>query len=145
MMILIRRRRRRRLSGSGSTRRGSRDLGARDSGVCGKNTPPDEETGWTVSSEITKSRAGFQFLLLDCKAKAHVKEVFFFTDRLHARTRRGERPWETAAESLGESPSGSDIYIYIYIYVYIYIYMMLIIIIYIYIYIYTYAYTYTYV
>ena len=41
-----------------------------------KNKPPEENTLVTVSLKNTKSRAGEEFLLLDCKAKAGRKGVF---------------------------------------------------------------------
>ena len=45
-------------------------------GVCEKNTPPEKKCG-QKSSQSTKSGAGAQFLPLDCRTKAHVKDVFF--------------------------------------------------------------------
>ena len=44
-------------------------------GVCEKtkNTPPDNNTGWSFSFERTKSGAGSQILLLSRMAKAQVK------------------------------------------------------------------------
>ena len=45
-------------------------------GVGETNTPPDKKTGWKISFESTKSRAGLQFLLPGPMAKAQVKGVF---------------------------------------------------------------------
>ena len=39
--------------------------------------PPENNTHWNVSSQVTKSGAGLHFLLLGLMAKAHVKGVFF--------------------------------------------------------------------
>ena len=46
-------------------------------GVCAKNTPPDEKTCGNISLQNTKSGAGEQFLLLCCGAKARSKGVLF--------------------------------------------------------------------
>ena len=53
---------------------------SRDTGVCEKNTPPEKNTGWKISFENTKSRAGLQFLLVGRMAKARAKRSVFFTD-----------------------------------------------------------------
>ena len=45
-----------------------------------KNTPPEKKTHGNISFKNTKSKAGEQFLLRDCKARAHPKGVFLFTD-----------------------------------------------------------------
>ena len=51
-------------------------------GICEKNTPPDKKTGWKISFESAKSGAGLQFLSLDCRAKAHLKECVFTDSRM---------------------------------------------------------------
>ena len=51
-----------------------------DTGVCEKHTPLDDKTGGDISFQKTKSGAGLQFLLLDCKARARTRGMFFFTD-----------------------------------------------------------------
>ena len=45
-----------------------------------KNTSPEKNTRWKISFQSTKPRAGEQFLLLDCRARACAKGAFFFTD-----------------------------------------------------------------
>ena len=50
-----------------------------DTGVCGKNTPPEKKTLRKVSLTSTKSGAGEHFLLKDCKAKA-ATIPFFVSD-----------------------------------------------------------------
>ena len=45
-----------------------------------KNTPLDWKTGGKLSFQKTKSGAGLQFLLLDCRARACTKGVVLFTD-----------------------------------------------------------------
>ena len=49
-------------------------------GVCEKH-PQDKNTGWTISSEDTKSVAELQSLLLGRMAKAHGKDCFFHRRR----------------------------------------------------------------
>ena len=66
--------------GRGGRRRSIRKLQtyflfARNTGVCGKSTPPEKTTLGKMSFQSTKSGAGEQFLLQDCRAKAHVKGV----------------------------------------------------------------------
>ena len=46
-----------------------------------KNTPPKDRTRWKISFDSTKSGAGEQFLLLDCRGQAPVQVVFFYTHR----------------------------------------------------------------
>ena len=54
-------------------------------GVCEKDTPPEKSTHWNSSFQNTKSGAGEQFLLLDCRARACAKGLFFFhTHRYHS-------------------------------------------------------------
>ena len=45
-------------------------------GVGETSTPPDKKTGWKISFESTKSRAGLQFLLSGPMAKAQVTGAF---------------------------------------------------------------------
>ena len=45
-------------------------------GVYDKNTPPRKKTSRNIGFRSTKSGAGQQFLLRDCKARAHPKGVF---------------------------------------------------------------------
>ena len=42
-----------------------------------KNTPPEKKTCGKNSFQSTKSEGGYQFLLLDCRARARTKRVFF--------------------------------------------------------------------
>ena len=91
-------------------------------GVCEKNTPPDEKTGWKVSFESTKSSAGLQLPLLGRMARARRKGVFFV-----------------------QTPAYIFIYIYIYIYIYIFMYICTLIYLYIYIYVYVFIYIYIYI
>ena len=44
-------------------------------GVCEKNTPREKNTHWNVSVQSTKSGAGLQFLLWDCRAEACAKGI----------------------------------------------------------------------
>ena len=50
-------------------------------GVCEKNTPPEHHTHWNRSLLSTKSGAGEQFLLWDCRAKSSMKGVLFHRHR----------------------------------------------------------------
>ena len=45
-----------------------------------KNTPPEERACGKTGFKNTKSGAGEQFLLVDCRGKAPVKGVCLFTD-----------------------------------------------------------------
>ena len=45
-----------------------------------QNTPPEKKTPKIISFWSTRSGAGEQFLLLDCRAKARVEGVVFVTD-----------------------------------------------------------------
>ena len=47
------------------------------SGVCEKNTPPEKNTCGKISFQSTKSGAGEQFLLQDCRARACAKGTLF--------------------------------------------------------------------
>ena len=47
-----------------------------DTGVCEENTPPDKQAHGNISLKSTKSGAGLQFLLLDCRIGVRVKGVF---------------------------------------------------------------------
>ena len=47
-------------------------------GVCEKNIPPDRKTCGKTSLKNTKSGAGEQFLLLDCRAKAR-QHIYFLS------------------------------------------------------------------
>ena len=53
-----------------------RKLNTCHTGVCERTTPPKNHTRWSVSFQKTKSGAGEQFLLLDCKARACAKIMF---------------------------------------------------------------------
>ena len=44
-----------------------------------EKTPLDKKTGENISFQKTKSGAGLQFLLLDCRARACTKETFLQT------------------------------------------------------------------
>ena len=44
------------------------------------NTPPDKETLGSIGPKNTKSGAGDQFMMLDCRATAPRKHMFCFTD-----------------------------------------------------------------
>ena len=46
-------------------------------GVCLKDTPPERRTRRFISFQNTKSGAGEQYLLLCCRAKAHLKGLHF--------------------------------------------------------------------
>ena len=46
-------------------------------GVCEKNTPRENDAHWNVSLQSTRSGAGEQFLLLDCRARACAEGLFF--------------------------------------------------------------------
>ena len=59
-------------------------------GVCDKNTPPEKGTGRTIRLQSTKSEAGEQFLLLDCRAEARVKNMFFTDTGIYKRAQRCE-------------------------------------------------------
>ena len=48
-------------------------------GVCEKNTPPEKKTFGEIIFRSTKSGAGGQVLLQDCRAKAGIQEVFSFS------------------------------------------------------------------
>ena len=72
-------------------------------GVCEKNTPPEKNTRWTTSFQSTKSGAGLQFLLWDCRARACAqKECFVHRSQYHIYV--------------------ICVYMCVYIYIYIYIY-----------------------
>ena len=42
-------------------------------GICEKNTPPENNTHWKISFQSSKSSAGEQFVLLDCRERAGIK------------------------------------------------------------------------
>ena len=48
-------------------------------GCLWKNNPPEKKTLWEICLQRTKSEAGEQLLLLDCRAKAHRKGALFFS------------------------------------------------------------------
>ena len=55
-----------------------------DTGVCEKSTPPEKNNRhWIVSFQSTKSGAGEQFLLLDCRARACAKGALLRRHRYH--------------------------------------------------------------
>ena len=56
-----------------------------DTGVCGQINPWEKNTHGNMSCQSTKSGAGLQFLLWDCRARACAKGVFF-TDTGTTRT-----------------------------------------------------------
>ena len=57
--------------------------------VCEKNTPPENHIRGKISFQSTKSGAGEQFLLLDCKARAFAKGmciyIYIYRERERAR------------------------------------------------------------
>ena len=92
MTASTRTRRRPGASWSSSTRSslGRRRAGRRDScRSLRKNTPPEKKTLWKISMRSTKSGGGWEFLLLDCRAKACSKGVFFHRHRYAYLERRG--------------------------------------------------------
>ena len=52
----------------------------RHTGVVEKDTPTEKNTHWNLSFQRTKSGAGGQLLLLDRRARARIKGIFFSTD-----------------------------------------------------------------
>ena len=44
---------------------------------CGKNTPPEKKRVGQISLQHTKSGAGEQLLLQDCRAQSAIKGMFF--------------------------------------------------------------------
>ena len=102
-----------------------------------KNTPPDQKTLGSIGLKSTTSGPGEEFLLLDCRARARVKGVFFADTgmgTLHARTPASaaagtsslpcDKRWGSQGYlSLSLCMMHIYIYTHVCIYIYIYIYM----------------------
>ena len=78
-------------------------------GVCEQKHPPEKSSHWNIGFQSTKSGAGEQFLLLDCRAMACTKGVCLFTDismndrqrARYSKVRRTFSPPTAASRALG--------------------------------------------
>ena len=73
-----------------------------------KHTPPEKNRHWNISFQSTKSGAGWQFPPLDCRARARLKGMCFFTGT-GTKWPRGANPCRSqcnaAASSLSAKPA----------------------------------------